>query len=71
MYGGGGGGEGGGILFSSISFYFIGYDHSPKHTHTRNNKTHSKNTCQKYFLKIKAVLLWTVNWLEIPLKDLK
>ena len=48
MGGGGGGGEGGGgILFSSISCYFLGYDHPPPpntHTHT---KTQTKKCLSK------------------------
>ena len=73
--GGGGGGEGGGgILFSSISCYFLGYDHPPPpppntHTHTKTQTKQvnsSKNACHKGCFALDCV-----NWLKIPLKDLK
>ena len=46
----GGVGGGGGNLFSSISCYFLIYDHPPqnKHTHTLTKQGNSsKNACQK------------------------
>ena len=69
----GGGEGGGGILFSSISCYFLGYDHPPPppntHTHTKTQtkqENSSKNACQKGCFALDCV-----NWLKIPLKDLK
>ena len=58
----GGGEGGGGILFSSISCYFLGYDHPPPpqtHTPTQKHKL-NKKTAAKMLVK-KAVLLWTVS----------
>ena len=75
--GGGGGGGGGGFFFLQpfVCFYFLGMAPPPPppppntHTHTKTQTKQvnsSKNACQKGCFALDCV-----NWLKIPLKDLK
>ena len=71
MYGGGGGRRGWrDIIFINQLLFYRLWPLPQTHTHKKQQNPQQKYL-SKIFLKTKAVLLWTVNWLEIPLKDLK